>query len=103
VNAGGTVNALGTGTIALAPGSGDVAQLGIGLSTGGILAELTNSIVVSPTGNGQVSFEVNAGNTLTLSGNISGAGGVQKSGGSSSGTQGGNPLVTTGTLILTGQ
>jgi autotransporter-associated beta strand protein len=102
VNAGGTVNALGTGTITLSPGSGDAAQLGIGLSTGGIVAELVNPIVVSPTGNGQVSFEVNAGNTLTLSGNISGAGGLQKSGGSGSGTQGGNPLVTTGTLILTG-
>jgi len=95
------VNSLGTGSISLSPGNGDVAQLGVGGGPG-ITAELANSIILSPTGNGQNSIEVANGNTLTLDGAISGSGGLQKSGGSASGTQGGSALVTAGTLILRG-
>jgi autotransporter-associated beta strand protein len=101
VNSNGTLNPLGAGTITLGAGNGDVAQLGIG-GNGGLSSELGNAVALRPTGNGVNSIEVNANNTLTLSGVISGTGRLQKSGGSSTGTQGGTPLVTSGTLILKG-
>lgn len=99
VNVNGSTNALGTGTLILAAGNGDVAQLGIG-GSGGISELLQNPISLSPTGNGQNSFEINDNNTLTLAGVISGAGALVKGGGSSTGTQGGSALSTNGTLIL---
>jgi fibronectin-binding autotransporter adhesin len=103
----GSVNALGAGTIYLTPGTNDIGQFGIGNSNVNVSAELDNNIVMAPTGNGVVSFEINGpfnsdNNSLTLAGVISGAVPLMKGGGSARGIQGGIPLHTDGALVLRG-
>ena len=90
--------AAGDGTIYLAPQdispatAAGVAQLGIGGTNLNLSITHVNPIVLSPTGQGIASFEVNQTNTLTLNGNITGTGGLTK----------GRVAGTNGVLVLGG-